>query len=458
MSKLIPDQWLQNLLPRTPSGRSASGMPVAPGIPLLGSLPNVAVQQLDFFSEACEQCGDIFEVDFGLTKVVMLASPELTSEILIERPKNFEKGGDFWAGIRELLGNGLPVSEGDHWRRQRRLMNPEFRRTRIAAFAELIATGVDEGLEELETLAASGESIPISKWTASLLSRLTIRVLFGGDFDTSRIDSIRNALTTMLDRIMSGVVVRNLPDWVPVPGGEGFAEARKVIDDLIYEVIAERRRNPTDSHDLLNLLIAATDDEGTMSDEQLRDELVSTYLAGYETTAWTLAWGLWLLSEHPQVVRELQAEVDAIENPMKWPLLGATVTEIMRLYPVAPLLPRRAIVDEQLAGYPIPAGTTVVFSPWVLHRNPRIWPDPQRFDPHRHLGEQPQRHRLALMPFGAGQRICIGKGLSLMESHYVLAKLLKRFTPRPGDGPAPRPRLSTTLRSRDEIEIRLQPR
>ena len=433
-------------------------MPVAPGLPLVGSLPNVAAQQLDFFSQACEQCGDIFEVDFGLTKVVILASPELSAEILLERPKHFEKGGEFWAGIREMIGNGLPVSEGDHWRRQRRLMNPEFRRSKIAGFAEIIAKGVDEGLEELEAPAARAELIPISKWTASLLSRLTVRVLFGGDFDTKRIDSIRFALSSMLDRIMSGVVVRKLPDWVPVPGAEGFAEARKIIDDLVYEVIAERRRNPRESNDLLSLLLSATDEQGTMSDEELRDEVITTYLAGYETTAWTLAWGLWLLADHPQVVRELQAEVDSTEDPMKCPLLGATINEVMRLYPSAPLLPRRALVDEQLGGYPIPAGTTVVFSPWVVHRNPRIWPDPQRFDPHRHLGEQPERHRLALMPFGAGQRICIGKGLALLEAHYTLAKLLRKFTPRPSGGPPARPRLSTTLRSRDEIEIYLSQR
>lgn len=452
MAERIPTQWLRGLLGHH------GGLPRAPGLPLIGSLPAVALRQFDFFDEARERCGDIFEVDVGLTKIVIVAAPELAAEVLLDRPKNFDKGEEFWEGVRDLLGNGLPVSDGEFWRRQRRLMNPQFRRDRIAGFTETIHATVDELVRELDGPAARGETVEISEWAAKLLATLTLRLLFGAEFDVGHLDDLRAALTVMLDQIISGMVVRKLPSWVPVAGAGAFEQARQVIDDQVLGIIAERRRSAATGEDLLGLLLAATDEGDSMTDQQLRDEVVSVYLAGFETTAWTLSWALWVLADHQEVVRALQAELDGEDDPLKIPLLRATVDEVTRLYPSAPFLPRRATVDESLGGHPIPAGTTVVFSPWLIHRNPAVWPDPLRFDPSRHLGEHPERHRLALMPFGAGQRICIGKGLAQLEANIALGAVLRRFTPLPGAGPRAQPRLSTTLRSRDGIRIRLRPR
>ena len=432
-------------------------MPRAPGIPVIGSAPQVALQQFEFFDAARERCGSLFQVDFGVTSVVMVADPNIAQEVWVERAKHFDKGEDFWDSLREFLGNGLPMSDGEVWRRSRRLMNPEFRRARIAGFAETIREGVAEGIEELEGPAGRGETIEISEWTAKLLSILTVRILFGAEFDTSRMDSIRAALTVLLDNTLSGMVTRKLPDWVPVPGAGDLETAKQTIDSVVMDLIAERRKNPGESKDLLGMLIEATQGEADFPDHQLRDEAISVYLAGYETTAWTLAWAIWLLADHPGIVRELQDEVDEIDEPMRCPLLGATIDEVMRLYPSAPFLPRRATVDEELGGYPIPKGTTVVLSPWLIHRNPDVWPNPKRFDPRRHLGEHPERPKLALVPFGAGKRICIGKGLAKLEAHSTLHALLRKFTPRPGAGPRSRPALSTTLRSRDGISCPSRP-
>jgi cytochrome P450 len=435
-----------------------SSLPRAPRLPIVGSLPALVHERLAFLDRARARCGDVFSVDLGVDDLVIVADPEVAEDILIHRSKHFDKGGAFWEGAREAVGNGLAFSEGELWRRQRRLMNPEFRRERIAGFRATIRATVEELLRELEGPAARREALDISAWTSKLLATLTVRILFGGELNPHTFDRLRDAFGVVLDRMMSGLVTRQLPAWLPVPGAARFDAARETLDELILAVIAERRASPREGDDLLGMLLTAADDEGKMSDRQLRDEVVVTFIAGYETTAWALAWGLMLLAERPATVAELQAEIDAHEDMLAVPLLDATVREILRLYPSAPLIPRRATVDEELLGHRIPAGSVVMVSPWLIHRNPKVWPDPLRFDPHRHL-EDVKRPKLAWMPFGAGQRLCIGMGLALMEANLALGMLLLRFTPAPVPGrKRAEPRLSTTLSTTDGVWIRLAPR
>jgi cytochrome P450 len=437
-------------------------MPRAPRLPLVGSLPALLRDRFDFFERARDRCGDIFALDLGVQEIVIVADPLAAEEIFVSRSKNFDKGEAFWEGLREAIGNGLALSEGDLWRRQRRLMNPEFRRERIASFRATIEATVDELLDELAQLGRNNQTLDISAWTSTLLSTLTVRLLIGAEIKPNEFARLRDALAVMLDGALAGVVTRKLPGWMPVPGASRFEEARQILDETILGVIGQRRAAAEPGTDLLGMLLAATDEEGVMSDRQLRDEVVVTYIAGYETTAWAVAWGLMLLADDPQLVAELQDEVDRHDDLMSIPLLDATVREILRLYPSAPFVPRRAVVDEQLLGYPIPAGTTVAVMPWLIHRNPKVWPNPSRFDPRRHLDssrDSSSRPRLAWMPFGAGQRICIGQGLALMEANVTLGKLLRRFTPFPGLGHRrSEPRLSTTLSSRDGVWIRVQER
>lgn len=433
-------------------------MPRAPGWPVLGSLPALLWERFDFLDRAREQCGDIFALDLGVQEVVVVADPSAAEEIFVTRSKNFDKGEAFWDGAREAVGNGLVFSEGELWRRQRRLMNPEFRRERIAAFRVTIEATVDEMLDDLERLSRGGRTIDITDWAMNLLATVTMRVLIGGEIEPATLVRLRDAFAFILDRVLTGIVTRKLPAWFPVPGTKRLGEARQTIDEIILSMIAERRAQSEPGNDLLGLLLTAADDDGVMSDRQLRDEVIITYGAGYETSAWTLAWGLMLLAQHPETVAELQAEVDRHEDLMSIPLLDATVREILRLYPPGPMLPRRAVVDEELLGYPIPAGTTVAVSPWLIHRHPELWPNPRRFDPRRHLAST-SRPRLAWMPFGAGQRICIGRGLAMMEANVALGKVLRRFTPLPGRGhEQAKPHFSSTLSTRGGVWIRMQAR
>jgi cytochrome P450 len=433
-------------------------MPRAPGLPLLGSLPALLRQRFDFFERARERCGDIFVLELGVREVVVVADPIAAEEIFVSRSKNFDKGEEFWEGGREAVGNGLILSDGDLWRRQRRLMNPEFRHERIAGFRATIEATVDDLLDELDHLSAGDQTFDISPWALNLLSTLTVRLLMGVELEPDTFARLRGALAVLLEGLLAGIVTRKLPTWFPVPGASRFEQARQTIDEIVLGLITQRRAASDPGTDLLGMLLAATDEDGVMSDQQLRDEVVVVYSAGFETTAWAVAWGLMVLAEHDDLVAELQTEVDAHEDLMSIPLLDATVREILRLYPSVPFIPRRAAVDEELLGYPIPAGTSVLVLPWLIHRSPKYWPDPTRFDPRRHL-EASSRPRLAWMPFGAGHRVCIGQGLAMMEASVALGKLLRRFTPMPGRGHGrSEPRLSATLSSRDGIWIRLRAR
>lgn len=435
--------------------------PKAPRVPILGSLPSLLLHRFDFFDRARDQCGRVFNIDLGLNELTIVGDPVAAEAVLVQRSRNFDKGGEFWEGARETVGNGLALSEGDYWRRQRRLMNPEFRRKRIAGLAATVAATVEELLPELEPWAARGETMDISPWACKLLATLTVRLLFGSELDEATFVAFKDALRVMLDGILLGTITRKLPGWVPVPGAARFEAARQTVDEIVLELIAERRAASSPGHDLLSLLLTATDDEGGMSDRQLRDEVVLTYIAGYETTAWTLAWALMLLASEPALVGELHAKLDELDDHddlTTIPLLDACIRETLRLYPSAPMLPRRALVDEELGGYRIPAGTNLIVLPWLIHRDPEIWPDPKRFDPRRHL-EAVARPRLAWMPFGAGQRTCIGKGLALMEANITLSMFLRRFTPLPASGRRrSEPRLASTLSSRNGIWLRLAPR
>ena len=447
-----------NAAATTTAPRPYASIPRAPGVPLLGSIPALWRRDFAFFERAHAQCGDLFVLDLGVTEMLFVAEPDAAEQVLVQRSKNFDKSDDFFEGARETVGNGLALSEGELWRRQRRLMNPAFRRERIAEFQATIEATVDELLAELTPLAATGQTFDVSLWTSNLLSTLTVRLLIGATLGPKDFAKFRDALQIVIRGVFSGVVTRKLPSWVPLPGASRFEQARRDINQIILRIIAERRATPEAGNDLLGMLIAATDEEGTMSDQQLRDEVIITYVAGYETTAWALAWGLVLLAEHPTQLAELQAALDSQADPMASPLLDATVREILRLYPSAPFIPRRAVVDEELCGHRVPAGTMVVVSPWLIHRNPRCWSNPSRFDPRRHI-DASTRPRLAWMPFGAGQRLCIGQGLAMMEASTTLARLLRRFTLMPAQGhERSEPIVSATLSSRDGIWLRLQPR
>lgn len=436
-------------------GAGTAPMPRVGGMPLVGALPGVLFGQFRFLEQAVARVGKIFEVDLGPARVVVVADVRAAEDVLIHSADRYDKGGDFWDGLREAMGVGLPMSEGALWRRQRTLMQPGFQRRLVEGYRDAIADVVTHAVEGL----GPGGAVDMTQWCDELFAELTVRILLGGSgHDRPRTHRIRRAMVSLTDRLMTGLVTRRLPRWLPVPGRHRLEHIRRALGDEVMALISERRRSSRRSHDLLSMLIEATDESGMMSDEQLRDEAITLYVAGYETTGTAFAWIVWLLASHPHTCAELQAELDG--NPREAPLLRACVQEGLRLYPPAPLMQRRAAVDGALGGFAVRADSLVMVSPWLIHRDPELWPRPLAFEPRRFLDQDASRRpRLAWIPFGAGQRLCIGKALALIELEQAVRVLLQRFEPRliPGTR-APTPRLSSTLRPRRRIVLDLRPR
>jgi len=432
--------------------------PRAPGWPLLGSMPSLLREPFDFLEAARHQCGGVFRVNLGVGEFTVVGDPEAAEQVLVSRARNFDKGGDLWEEARELVGYGLVLSEGDLWRSQRRLMNPAFRQERIADYRRTTTETIDHLLDELGPLAEEGAPTDISLWTSKLSATLNLRLILGSELDDAKFTAFRDAVGSMLDGVVSGVIRRKLPSWMPKPGGARLKAARQTAREVARSLIDERRQGSVNGHDILSLMLTAGSKQEQMSDRQLVDEVVLAYIAGFDTTSSALSWGLLLLSQDPELVQEIQADLDREEDIQNVRLLDACMREVLRLYPPTPIIPRRTLVDEELGGHRIPAGTQLIVSPWVIQRDPEFWPEPMRFNPRRSF-EDTSRPRLAWMPFGAGQRLCVGVNLAMLELTSTLGMLLRRYTPRPAsDHRRSEPRLSFTLSSRNGVWLRLESR
>lgn len=437
-------------------------MPIDSRWPVIGSLPHVVWGQLGYLEDALSRHGSIFRVDFGFMKLVVIADPNLAEEVLIRKTQTFVKGGDFWDTLRETLGLGLPVSEGDIWRRQRRLMNPEFRRQRIAIFRELIGQIVSH---HIDRLAKSRGPTDIELWANTLTATLTIRLLLGATMGTDAIERLTPSIETIFDHALRGIIWNQLPAWVPQPGERKYAAAKQAVDSAIYEVISSHKQSGQNDS-LLGLLLNAVS-AGEMSTEEIRDQAISIYIGGYETTGSAIAWTLWSLAGRPDFCRRLQAEVDngvrMSEDGRAAPLLEACVHEGLRLYPPGPFIPRYAATDDTIGNFAVNQGEQVFVAPWLIHREPKCWPAAHSFRPERFLDADgnfslPDVHKLAWCPFGAGQRICIGKELAMMEMRTTLFKFLSRFEIKRDTFRMPKVRLSTTIGSESGIWLTIKER
>ena len=408
------------------------------GLPVLGSIVDVRKDPLEMFERGRREYGDTVRYRFGPFDMVAIHRPEDIRTVLLERAEDFHKSPTY----EGLKLEGLLTSEGAFWKRQRKLMTPAFHHKRLLGFCEHMVGCASDLADEWDQLA-SGERPPIIDLHAQMLS-LTFRIVGLTLFSTELSDKAGDmgpALATVLEHANHLAVSMLLapPTWLPTPRNVRFQAAMKVVDDVVLGIIAERRRTHEDTGDLLSMLMAATDETGEihMSDRELRDEVATLVLAGHETTAQALTWTFMLLSRHPEIERRVVAEIQAVcgDRPptmQDLPALeytGRVIDEAMRLYPPAWLFERQALVDLELDGYFIPAGTLVAVSPWVLHRHPEHWPNPEGFDPDRFLPERvAARPRYTYLPFGGGPRQCIGVNFALYEAKLVLATLLQRYS------------------------------
>jgi cytochrome P450 len=446
--------------------------PLFPGAPILGIGPLFRRSPIGTFFDATAAVGDVARVRFPVPPFMahILRHPDHIQQVLTDNAKNYGKQTVSYVRMREFLGNGLVTSEGDFWRRQRRIANPAFHRERIARFAETITRCADEMIDGWKGRAANG---PSSLNIAQEMMRVTLRIIgltmlstdVGGESATSVSNALDVIVHVTLARVLTAFVA---PLFVPTPQNVRFRRARTALDRVVKGLIAERRRTgETDTGDLLSMLMSARDPQTgeAMSDVQLRDEAMTIFLAGHETTANALSWTLYALAKHPEIEARVRAELAATvgDRPVtladlpRLSLLERVLLESMRLYPPVWSLQRSAIGEDVIGGYRIPAGTWIFLSSFLTHRDPRFWPEPERFDPDRFLPDaEAARSKGAYFPFALGPRKCIGESFAMLEARLILSRVLQRTRLQLPDDFVAELDPTVTLRPKTGIPMRLR--
>lgn len=447
--------------PRRPPGPSRAGTPLL--------LARMASDRLTVMTEAAAAYGDAVRLPLGPKTLYFFNHPDHVRRVLTDNSANYHKGIGL-VHARRALGNGLLTSEGELWRAQRKVIQPVFQARRVSRQAEAIGEEAVLLAERLKLSAGAGPVDIRQEMTGLTLGVLGRSLL---DADLGAYESIGEAFEIVQDQaIFEMMSLSSVPSWVPLPLQLRFRKARAELDRIVAALVVERERHPAADgtrDDVLSRLIDATADERdpAVRQDRMRDELITLLLAGHDTTASTLSWTLYLLDRHPEVGDRVRAEVDEVlgdrlptfEDVHRLTYTSMVLQEVMRLYPAVWLLPRKALAEDEIGGYRVPAGADVVLCPYTLHRHPDFWEDPNRFDPERFAqGRSAGRHRYSYVPFGAGPRVCVGSSLGMLEATVVLAVLLRRLrlSVPPGHRVQAEPML--TLRVKGGLPMTVEPR
>jgi cytochrome P450 len=429
--------------------------------PILGHLRLGRGDPLTSFLRWRQAKGDVVRLRLAGVTAHLLSHPRHVRWVLQEGNKRFTKPMQGRRNLSQVLGNGLLVSEGSFWLRQRRIAQPAFHKKRIRGFGERMVAAAEDVTEDCLRRAAREEPFDIAREMMRLTLRVVQETLLGATptRDADRVGDAVSVVLEVVERRFSRVLAP--PKFLPVGDNRRFHEALGVLDEAVARIIAARRHGPA-TDDLLSMLLEARDEETGegMDDRQLRDEVMTIFLAGHETTANALSWTFYLLGKHPEAARRMEAEVDTVlgeraptaDDLKALPYTKAVFQEAMRLYPPAWILARAPLADEEIDGYFIPAGSRVFLSPWVIHRNPELWPDPEGFDPTRFLDPKGV-DRFAYLPFGGGPRLCIGHAFAMMEGVLVLATLARRVHLELAGGHPVEPDPTITLRPKPGVHV-----
>lgn len=463
-------------LTATPRTTPPRDVPGPSGVPLLGSALDLRRDQLTTFEEGHRRYGDVVRFVAGPPGLRIVGygvfSPEGAQQALTGTGRRYTKGNLFYRETAAMLGDGILTSEGDRWQRQKRFVQPLFTRRRVAGYIDVMAEETAALVDRWHSAAGRGGGVDAAEDMMRLTLSVVGRVLFGGDLDRA-VPALHDAFPVVsahaLRRSRSPL---HLPATWPTPANRRAAHARRRLYEVVDGVVDRRRAVGAVGEDLLSLLLLRArdpDDAGAagLDDEEVRDQVLIFLLAGHETTATALTFALHLLSRHPEAQERMRVEAERVlgtddQAPTveRIAALGYTtqvVKEAMRLYPSAYAMGRRAVEGDVIGGYRLPPGADVFVSPWVTHRHPRVWEQPQRFDPDRFTPErEQQRHRYAYLPFGGGPRACIGQYFSMLEVTLVTASIVRAFSLHAPSGPVP---LTTgiTLRPAGCVPLTLAP-
>jgi cytochrome P450 len=420
---------------------------------------------LAFTLNVSREYGDIAYYRFGPLHVYHLCHPDMARQILVDQADSFRKPELLKYAFGPFAGEGLLVSEGAVWKRQRKLMQPAFHHRALASYSDLM---VRETLLMLDSFG-SGQVREISGEMAELTLGIVAKCLFGAELP-SDLSHLRSAMVAMLAAASRRVnSILRLPSWVPAPGNLRERRALRQMDRILRVLIEARRTSGKQLDDLLSVLVAATGElnGGGMSDKQLRDEMLTLFLAGHETTANALTWTWFLLSRHSEVEAKLCEELDRVldgrvpqlADLAKLPYTEMIIRESMRLYPPAPAVAREPIAEVTIGGYRIREGSLLSINTYALQRDARFYDDPERFDPDRFSpGWEERIPRYAYLPFGGGARMCIGSGFAMMEARLILATVAQRYRLSLEPGQKVVPMQVITMKPRGPVRMRVERR
>lgn len=413
----------------------ARSPPGPKGEPIFGVSRTYSRDPLRFVEAVESAYGDLARFEMGPLETYMVAEPSAIERVLVSDADRFRKPDFRDDALGDLLGSGLLLSEGETWDRQRRLANPAFAASRIAGMADRIT----DHAAALVDSWSPGDVVDVERAMTTVTLDVILDLMMDVELPRERVEMIQDRLVPLGRRFEPNPVRFAAPSWLPLPGDAEFASAVAGLDEVLDEIVAERAGTVGEGSDgptdLLSILLRARD-RGEQSDEQLRDELMTTLLAGHDTTALALTYTWFLLSEHPAAERRVHGELDAVlagdrpamEHVREFAYVDRVIDESMRLYPPVYTLFRQPTEPVELAGHVVPEGAAVMLPQWAVHRSARFWEDPDTFDPSRWRPERSRdRHRFAFFPFGGGPRHCIGKHLALLEAKLILATIAHEY-------------------------------
>lgn len=442
----------------------------APTLGLLRFLHGVRTHGfLDYVGRAWREHGDVFQVRIGRRTLLFAMHPDAVEHVNVAHRASYDKRASYDGVRKYLLGEGLVVSTGDLWRRQRKLLAPFYTPKGVQAYAELMIRDGERLVSRWDELAQRGAEVDMAAEMTSVTASIILKAMFSTETMHS-LHRMKDAVDAML-AFIGTQTASPLPAWLPTRKKRAHDAARALVYRSIAAMIAERRAKDEAEwpDDLLSRLMKARDEESgrPMSESLLHDESLTTFVAGHETTARTMTFTWYALAANPQATERLHDELDRVlggrtptaDDLRQLPYSLRVIKEVLRLYPAAPFYVRDAIAEDRLGAFDVPAGAAVMLSPYYTHRHPAFWDDPDVFDPDRWTRErEAARHPFAYHPFATGPRICIGNNFSLLESHLLLAMLAQRFTPRLRAGFEPRWEMKGTLGIAGGLPMVIAPR